>query len=51
MKRAQTHSGGFYCPACFIQFELVDEQSLRCDKCGGPLAEGTVNDVWDDEGN
>ena len=49
MKRAQTHSGDFYCPKCFIQFELENEESLRCDKCKGPLAEGTLDDVWDDE--
>jgi len=49
MKRAQTHSGNFYCPKCFIQFELVNEESLRCDKCKGPLAEGTLDDVWDDD--
>jgi DNA-binding MarR family transcriptional regulator len=49
MKRAQTHSGDFYCPKCFIQFELVDEESLRCDKCKGPLAEGMLDDVWDDD--
>jgi DNA-binding MarR family transcriptional regulator len=49
MKRAQTHSGDFYCPKCFIQFELVNEESLRCDKCKGPLAEGTLDEVWDDD--
>jgi hypothetical protein len=49
MKRAQTHSGDFYCPRCFIQFELVNEESLRCDTCKGPLAEGTLDDVWDDD--
>jgi len=49
MKRAQTHSGDFYCPKCFIQFELVNEESLRCDTCKGPLAEGTLDDVWDDD--
>jgi DNA-binding MarR family transcriptional regulator len=26
MKRAQTHSGDFYCPKCFIQFELENEE-------------------------
>jgi hypothetical protein len=26
MKRAQTHTGDFYCPKCFIQFELVAGQ-------------------------
>ena len=49
MKRAQTHSGDFYCPKCFIQFALVNEESLRCDTCKGPLAEGTLEDVWDDD--
>jgi len=49
MRRAQTHSGDFYCPSCFIQFEPVNETRLRCDTCKGPLAEGTLDDVWDDD--
>ncbi len=49
MKRKTTHSGSFYCPKCFIQFELVAEESLKCPDCGGPLAEGTLDDVWADD--
>ncbi len=51
MKRTKTHTGTFHCPACFIQYDLVAEESLKCDKCGGPLAEGSLDNVWaDDDG-
>ncbi len=49
MKRKKTHTGTFHCPACFIEFDLVAEESLKCDKCGGPLAEGSLAEVWADE--
>ena len=28
MKKAQRHSGDFYCPRCFTLFELINEESL-----------------------
>ena len=49
MKRKKTHTGTFHCPACFIQYDLVAEESLKCDKCGGPLAEGSLDNVWADD--
>jgi len=49
MKRKKTHSGTFHCPACFIEFDLVAEESLRCDQCGGPLATGNLDEVWADD--
>jgi len=51
MKRKKTHSGTFHCPACFIEFDLTGEESLQCDRCHGPLAKGTLDEVWsvDDE--
>ena len=49
MKRKKTHTGIFHCPACFIEYDLVAEESLKCDKCGGPLAEGSLDEVWADE--
>ena len=49
MKRKKTHSGTFHCPACFIEFDLVAEESLRCDQCGGPLAAGSLDQVWADD--
>jgi hypothetical protein len=38
MKRTKTHTGTFHCPACFTEVELFNEESLKCDKCTGPLA-------------
>jgi DNA-binding MarR family transcriptional regulator len=49
MKRKKLHSGTYHCPTCFIEFELVAEENLKCDQCEGPLAEGSLDEVWDDE--
>jgi DNA-binding MarR family transcriptional regulator len=49
MKRRKFHSGTYHCPACFIEFDVVAEESLKCDQCGGPLAKGPLDDIWDDE--
>jgi hypothetical protein len=49
MKRTKTHTGTFHCPSCFIEVELINEESLKCDKCKGPLAEGGLDEVWADE--
>jgi len=49
MKRKKTHTGAFQCPTCFIEFDLVAEESLKCDQCGGPLAKGSLAEVWADE--
>lgn len=48
MRRAKPHSGNFYCPKCCIEYELVNETSLKCPDCDGPLAGGTLDDMWDD---
>jgi hypothetical protein len=49
MKRTKTHTGPFHCPSCFIEVELINEESLKCDKCKGPLAEGGLDEIWADE--
>lgn len=49
MKRPKTHTGTFHCPSCFIELELVNEESLKCDKCKGPLAQGSLDDLFVDE--
>ncbi len=49
MKRAKTHTGTYHCPACMIEFDLVAETSLKCDECQGPLAAGSLDEIWDDE--
>lgn len=48
MKRKKSHTGAFYCRGCYIEFDLVAEEALRCDRCGGPLAKGTVDEALDD---
>jgi DNA-binding MarR family transcriptional regulator len=49
MKRKKLHSGTYHCPAYFIELDLVAEESLKCDQCGGPLAKGDLDEVWDDD--
>lgn len=49
VKRTKTHTGTFHCPSCFTEVELVNEESLKCDKCKGPLAEGSLDEIWADE--
>ncbi len=49
MKRKKPHTGTFHCPACFIEYDLTAEESLKCDTCGGPLAEGSLDEVWTDD--
>jgi rubrerythrin len=51
MKRKKAHTGTYHCPRCFIEFDLVAEESLKCDQCQGPLASGTLDEVWSDEPN
>ncbi len=49
MKRKKLHTGTYHCPACFIELDLVAEESLKCDQCGGPLAQGGLDEVWADD--
>lgn len=48
MKRKKLHTGTYHCPACFIELELVAEESLKCDQCDGPLDTGGLDEVWAD---
>jgi len=48
MRRKKLHSGTYHCPACFVEFDLIAEESLKCDQCQGPLAKGPLDDIWDD---
>jgi hypothetical protein len=48
MKRTKTHTGTFHCPSCFTEVELVNEESLKCDRCKGPLAAGSLEEIWTD---
>jgi ribosomal protein L37AE/L43A len=47
MKRTKTHTGTHHCPVCFTEVELFNEESLKCDKCKGPLATGSLDEIWD----
>src|SRR5262245_59503240 len=38
------HTGLYHCPRCFVELDLFSEESLKCDKCGGPLIAGPVDD-------
>jgi transcription initiation factor IIE alpha subunit len=49
MKRKKLHTGTYHCPACFIELELVAEESLKCEQCGGPLDKGDLDEVWADD--
>ena len=49
MKRKKTHTGVYHCPRCFIELDLISEESLKCDQCEGPLAAGSLEAVWEDE--
>jgi DNA-binding MarR family transcriptional regulator len=49
IKHAKTHTGTYHCPACMIEFGLVAETSLKCDACQGPLAAGSLDEIWDGE--
>lgn len=46
MKTAQLHTGPYCCPKCYMNFNLIAEEVLKCDRCGGPLLSGTVNDYY-----
>ncbi len=49
MKRKKLHTGTYHCPACFVELDLVAEETLKCDQCGGPLARGGLDEVWADD--
>ncbi len=49
MKTPNMHSGTYHCPECCIEFDLNGEESLKCDRCNGPLAKGSLDDTWDQD--
>jgi hypothetical protein len=46
MKQHKTHTGTYSCLECYIEFDLMAEESLKCDHCGGPLTRGSLDDLW-----
>ncbi len=49
MKTAKTHTGTYSCLECMTEFDLVAETHLKCDACGGPLLQGTLEELSDEE--
>jgi hypothetical protein len=49
MKTVSLHSGVHHCPECYIEYELSDEASLKCEACNGLLAEGSLDDLDNEE--
>lgn len=48
MKTVNLHNGIYHCQHCFIEYELFEEASLKCESCDGFLIEGSLDDS-DDE--
>ncbi len=53
MKQRKLHTGTYCCPECCIEFDLTAEESLKCDRCGGVLVKGSLDEFEneDDEDN
>ncbi len=48
MKTRKTHTGLYCCPECCEEFDLVADESLKCDDCGGLLYKGSLEDFEED---
>ena len=40
----KTFTGTYHCATCRIELFVVRRESLRCDRCGGPLAKGPLDE-------
>ena len=49
MKTAKTHTGIYSCLNCMTEFDLVAETHLKCDECGGPLLQGSLDELCDED--
>lgn len=49
MKHKKQHTGLYCCPECCFEYNLVAEESLKCDECSGPLVSGSLDDFEDGE--
>ena len=45
MKVTTLHSGTYHCPECYTQYDLDEEESLKCDNCNGLLMKGSLDDL------
>jgi len=46
---AQLERALYHCQTCMIEFDLIAESSLKCEECQGPLAKGSLDEIWDDD--
>ena len=49
MKTRKTHTGLYCCPECCVEFDLVADENLKCDDCGGLLYQGSLEEVLDED--
>lgn len=49
MKQPKLHTGIYSCLECCIEFDLNAEESLKCDRCGGQLIRGSLDDFEQDD--
>lgn len=49
MKQPKLHTGIYSCLECCIEFDLAAEESLKCDRCGGQLMKGGLDDFDEEE--
>jgi hypothetical protein len=49
MKLRKAHTGVYSCPKCCVEYDLNNETVLKCEDCGGPLLEGTLEDILDED--
>lgn len=49
VKTAKTHTGTYSCLTCMTEFELVSETHLKCDDCGEPLLQGSLEELCDED--
>ena len=49
MKTVKKHTGLYSCPKCCVEFDLFLDEDLKCDKCGGPLVVGSLDQYFVDD--
>lgn len=47
VKTRKTHTGAYSCLECMVEYDLVADESLKCDGCGGMLEKGTLEELDD----
>ncbi|MHC4071700.1 MAG: hypothetical protein ACYSUD_22180 [Planctomycetota bacterium] len=49
MKTMKKHTGLYSCPKCCVEFNLFMDEDLKCERCGGPLVAGSLDDYFVDD--